>query len=161
MINSYKHLILFLGILFATQLYAFSEVSAATSLQGSPTASTRITSGYGKRSCSGCSSMHRAIDIGGTRAGVAGDRISSTHGGRVVESRYQTNGAGTSGWGNTVVVESASGNYRTRYSHMQNSGLANGSTVAPGTQIGNMGGTGRTGGYGVHLDYAVDRKSVV
>jgi hypothetical protein len=123
----------------------------AQSLTSSPTGNQRETSPFGWRDST--NSNHLAVDYGANSAGVGGDNVYSSHGGTVVESRYQTNGSG--GWGNTVVVESASGNYRTRYSHLQDPGIANGSTIAPGQQVGLMGGTGRPGGYAVHLDYAV------
>ena len=138
---------------FLFSIVTFTNVVNAQSLIGNPTSNNRETSPFGWRESTGTN--HLAVDYGATNAGVAGDPVVSTISGKVVESRYQTNAKKTGGWGNTVLIESNSGNYQVRYSHMDQAGLPIGTSVTPGQNVGIMGGTGREGGYAVHLDYAV------
>ncbi len=127
----------------------------AASLKGSPTINQRETSPFGTRKST--NSVHLAVDYGGINAGVGGDQVYSTISGTVKESRFQNNPKTDNGWGHTVLIESTSGNYRVRYSHLQNPGLGIGTTVNAGMTVGLMGNTGRLKGepYPVHLDYAV------
>jgi hypothetical protein len=149
MINTSKKI---LSLFFIFTL-VISDAAFATSLVGTPTGNHRETSPFGWREST--NSNHLGVDYGANSAGTAGDSTYSTISGTVVESRYQTNSTGSGGWGNTVLIESSSGNYRVRYSHLDQPGLASGTTVNPGDTVGAMGGTGRNGGYAVHLDYAV------
>lgn len=131
----------------------YSDYAFAASLIGSPTSNNRETSPFGWREST--KSNHLGVDYGAVKKGVGGDSTYSTVSGKVVESRYQTNTSHSGGWGNTVLIESDSGNYRVRYSHLDAAGLGTGTRVSPGDVVGKMGGTGKAGGYAVHLDYAV------
>lgn len=70
--------------------------------------------------------------------GEIGDPIVAFAGGKVVEAKKSD-----SGFGNTVVIESADGT-RTRYAHLNDINVSVGQNVDPGGFLGTMGNTGAT-----------------
>lgn len=118
-----------------------------------PTVSTRITSGFGDRSCEGCSKFHDAIDIGAIKPGVAGDPIFAVADGTVIVSKYSQTA------GNMVTIDHGKG-VQSRYIHMSARLAKVGDKVKGGDIIGKMGTTGNS--TGVHLDFqiTIDGKKV-
>ena len=100
--------------------------TAATNLNG-----VRITSGYGPRQSptSGASSEHRGIDLA-----IPGN-IRTIGGGTVVQVRTGDNG----GYGGTVIVRTPDG-FLEQYSHLRSLHVEVGQIIAPGADIGIMGG---------------------
>ena len=93
-----------------------------------------ITSGFGPRSCRGCSSNHKGIDIGangaeGLPAVSAGDGTV-----KVVQNAI------TSARGRYVVV--SHGSYDTLYQHLASTTVSEGDSVSKGDQVGVVGGSG-------------------
>ena len=93
-----------------------------------------ITSGFGPRSCRGCSSNHKGIDIGangaeGLPAVAAGDGTV-----KVVQNAI------TSARGRYVVV--SHGSYDTLYQHLASTTVSEGDSVSKGDQVGVVGGSG-------------------
>lgn len=112
-----------------------------------PTTSTRVTSKYGPRNCTGCSSFHKGWDVGATKQGVAGDPIFSLDNGVVIVSTYSNSG------GNMVVIDHGGG-ISSRYLHMHTSPYVRvGQRVDRGQTIGIMGNTGNS--FGVHLHFEI------
>lgn len=111
-----------------------------------PTKSTRITSRYGPRSCTGCSTFHRGVDVGAIRPGVEGDPIFAMEDGVVEISTYHPAA------GNYISINHGGG-VQTRYLHLQHLYVRAGQKVKKGTIIGTMGNTGRS--YGTHLHFEI------
>lgn len=111
-----------------------------------PTISTRITSRYGPRSCTGCSTYHRGVDVGGTTPGVDGDPIFAMEDGTVEIATYH------SAAGNYITINHGGG-VQTRYLHLQHMNARVGQQVQKGDVIGTMGNTGNS--YGTHLHFEI------
>lgn len=114
-----------------------------------PTVSTRITSRFGPRSCTGCSTMHRGVDIGGTTPGVDGDPIFAMEDGNVEIATYH------SAAGNYIRIGHGNG-IQTRYLHLENMYVRSGQTVEKGDVIGTMGNTGSSRGTHLHFEIIID-----
>lgn len=109
-----------------------------------------VTSGYGMRNdpFTGKQKMHSGVDI----AGKKGDRLDSNVGGKVT---FAGKGTGAnSGFGNYVAIETANG-LKHFYAHLDKVVAKVGDTVAVGSQIGNIGSTGKSTGN--HLHYQVNK----
>ncbi|SDM40021.1 Septal ring factor EnvC, activator of murein hydrolases AmiA and AmiB [Lachnospira pectinoschiza] len=121
--------------------------SSVTSYDGGkfkwPTTSTRITSDYGDTE--GRSAPHKGIDIGGVKAGVAGDPIYAAYDGKVVISTYSASA------GNYIMIYHGDGLY-TRYLHCSSLLVSVGDYVTKGQKIGLMGTTGNSTGVHLHFD---------
>ena len=105
-----------------------------------------ITSGFGYRNTGipGASKNHQAVDI----AAPTGTDVGATIAG--VVTRVSSSG----GYGNSVEITStdADGNaIVTKYSHLDNFGVAVGDSIAQGQKIGEVGNTGTSSGS--HLDF--------
>jgi LAS superfamily LD-carboxypeptidase LdcB len=99
-----------------------------------------ITSDYGPRSCSVCSSFHKGIDYGvpiGTPIG-ASDRGSVDYAGWI------------NGYGNTIIIYHGNGN-ATLYAHLSEINIKNHQTVGQGQPIGLSGNTGNSTGPHLHF----------
>lgn len=104
----------------------------------------RITSGWGPRSCEGCSSWHKAIDfIGG------GGVVKAVLDGTVIN-------IGDPFGNNTVSIQHADG-LISQYLHMYPGDIAVsvGDTVTAGQQIGVMGSAGQSNGTHLHFELKV------
>jgi murein DD-endopeptidase MepM/ murein hydrolase activator NlpD len=114
-------------------------------------AATTMTSDYGYRDCSGCSSDHKGIDL------TPGDGypIQSVADGVVVLSDESDSGLGVH-----VVVEHVIDGQKvqTVYAHMQfgSRTVAVGDTVARGQQLGVVGNTGASTGPHLHFEVIID-----
>lgn len=124
------------------------EIEQTTSSSGFiKPAAGYISSGFGHRSCSGCSSYHPGVDIaqGGTvpvKAAASG----------IVSRSYFS-----SSYGNVVFVSHIikGQKYTTVYAHMRNRAVSTGQTVSQGQYLGNMGNTGQS--FGQHLHFEIHR----
>lgn len=109
-----------------------------------------VTSGYGMRNdpITGKRAMHSGVDIKGNK----GDRLDSNVSGKV---SFAGKGTGSmSGFGNYVAVETANG-LKHFYAHLDKVVAKVGDTVAVGSQLGNIGSTGKSTGN--HLHYQVNK----
>lgn len=114
-------------------------------------ASTTMTSGYGFRSCSGCSSDHKGIDL----TPGSGFPIQSIADGVVVLAEESDSGLGV----HVVVEHVIDGQVvRTVYAHMEfgSLGVAVGDTVERGQQLGLVGNTGASTGAHLHFEIIID-----
>jgi Membrane proteins related to metalloendopeptidases len=113
---------------------------------------TSISSFFGYRSCSGCSSMHSGIDF----TPGAGVPIEAVADGVVVASSVADGS-----WGTHVTIEHNVDGvvYRTSYAHMQSGsmGLSLGDSVSRGQVLGLVGNTGQS--FGAHLHFTVQNAS--
>lgn len=114
-------------------------------------ANTTMTSDYGYRDCSGCSSDHKGIDL------TPGDGypIQSVADGVVVLAEESDSGLGV----HMVVEHVIDGQkVQTVYAHMQFGSLAAsvGDTVARGQQLGVVGNTGASTGPHLHFEVIID-----
>ncbi len=113
---------------------------------------TTISSFFGYRSCSGCSSMHSGIDF----TPGAGVPIEAVADGVVVASSVADGS-----WGTHVTVEHDIDGvvFRTSYAHMQSGsmGLSLGDPVQRGQVLGLVGNTGQS--FGAHLHFTVQTAS--
>lgn len=110
-------------------------------------ASTPISSYFGYRSCSGCSTMHSGIDF----TPGAGVPIEAIADGVVVES----NNDGS--WGEHIIIEHRikGVTIRSAYAHMEwgSSPFSVGDTVKRGQVVGTVGNTGQS--FGAHLHFVI------
>ena len=114
-------------------------------------ASTTMTSGYGFRSCAGCSEDHKGIDL----TPGSGYPIQSVADGVVVTAEEDSGGLGV----HVVVEHTIDGEkVRTVYGHMQNGSMAvsAGETVSRGQQLGLVGNTGASTGPHLHFEVIID-----
>jgi murein DD-endopeptidase MepM/ murein hydrolase activator NlpD len=111
-------------------------------------ANTTISSFFGYRSCSGCSTMHSGIDF----TPGAGVPIEAIADGVVVGSSVADGS-----WGVHVTIEHDIDGvtYRSAYAHMQSGSmtLSLGDTVKRGQVIGLVGNTGQS--FGAHLHFVI------
>ncbi len=103
-----------------------------------------MSSGYGKRSCSICSSNHPGVDF--AKAGTVPIKASAS--GVVARSYY------SSSYGNVVFISHIVNGqkYTTVYAHLRNRAVQTGQTVSQGQYIGNMGNTGNSTGQHLHFE---------
>ncbi|MFV0410574.1 MAG: DUF5930 domain-containing protein [Paracoccus sp. (in: a-proteobacteria)] len=105
----------------------------------------RFTSGFGAR----WGRAHKGIDL----AGPVGTPIVATGDGVVKFAGRQ------SGYGNIIIVQHALGT-ETRYAHLSRIRVKTGQKVSRGSQIGDMGNTGRSTGPHLHYEVRVNGKAV-
>jgi murein DD-endopeptidase MepM/ murein hydrolase activator NlpD len=124
------------------------EITEFTLVQWPLSADTTISSGFGYRSCEGCSTFHSGIDF----TPGAGVPIEAIADGVVVGSSVADGS-----WGVHVTIEhDVDGvTYRSAYAHMQSGSmtLAIGDTVKRGQVIGRVGNTGQS--FGAHLHFVI------
>ncbi|TFJ91543.1 M23 family metallopeptidase [Lentibacillus salicampi] len=125
--------------------------------------SKNITSGFGNRSCGGCSSFHAAIDV--ASGGIRGTPITAFADGEIVISKANgttfqssSNNMGT-GYGWYVEIKHEDG-LRTRYAHMMEKGKRVGTNVEAGEVIGKVGSTGASTGAHLHFEVIVNGEKV-
>ncbi|WBU59449.1 DUF5930 domain-containing protein [Paracoccus albus] len=105
----------------------------------------RYTSGFGPR----WGRVHKGIDL----AGPTGTPVLATGDGVVKFAGRQ------SGYGNIIIVEHALGT-ETRYAHLSKIRVQAGQKVSRGSQIGDMGNTGRSTGPHLHYEVRVNGEAV-
>jgi murein DD-endopeptidase MepM/ murein hydrolase activator NlpD len=114
-----------------------------------------MTSGYGYRSCDGCSADHRGIDL----TPGSGYPVKSVADGVVVLAEESDSGLGVQ-----VVVEHVIDGVavRTVYAHLQYGSLAvsTGDTVARGQQLGVVGSTGASTGPHLHFEVLIAEEQI-
>lgn len=119
-----------------------------------------ISSPWGPRSCSGCSTFHRGIDMTNYPGGSKGKPVYSIADGTVVMAD-KSNGSGTScaggragGGNNLVKVQHANGTV-SGYWHMAPGDIlvSEGDTVTAGQRIGAINNCGQS--YGAHLHFTI------
>jgi murein DD-endopeptidase MepM/ murein hydrolase activator NlpD len=122
-------------------------VTTYTMVQWPVPSGTPMASGYGWRSCWGCSAFHEGLDLNPGN----GHPVQSIADGVVVTSEF------SGALGAHVIVEHVVDgvSIRTVYGHMQGSSLAVavGDTVSRGQQLGLVGSTGAS--TGPHLHFAI------
>ncbi len=127
------------------------NVSLFSLVQWPVPANTTMTSGYGFRSCDGCSSDHKGIDL---TPGL-GYPVDAVADGVVVTAEE-----GSEGLGVHVVLEHVIDGEVTRtvYGHMEFGSLQVevGQKVARGQQIGTVGNTGASTGPHLHFEVIID-----
>jgi RHS repeat-associated protein len=113
----------------------------------------RIDSGFGSRSCSGCSKFHRGVDLNTTGGGSTdlGAPVLATHSGVVSAVHDNTNGGG----GRYIQIKSPDGTFASQYLHLSEITVILGQTINEGDVIGKVGGSanGSETGRPVHLHY--------
>lgn len=113
-----------------------------------PVGSEVTSSGYGPRSCAGCSSFHEGVDLNA----AAGSPIWSMAAGVVLPPL----GGGYSGYGNHVRVQHLIDGEMvvTLYAHMQDGSVrvSPGQSVSAGQVLGGMGCTGSCSGTHLHFE---------
>ena len=125
----------------------------------SPTSSTttnlhgwsgKITSAYGGRNdpISGKSDFHLGMDISGSK----GTRLDANVAGKIIASGDAVKNGEDGSYGNIVIVQDAN-NFKHLYAHLDKAVAKIGDYVEIGTQIGNIGASGRV--TGPHLHYEV------
>ncbi|MFV0294221.1 MAG: DUF5930 domain-containing protein [Paracoccus sp. (in: a-proteobacteria)] len=105
----------------------------------------RFTSGFGPR----WGRAHKGIDL----AGPIGTPVMATGDGVVKFAGRQ------SGYGNVIIIEHALGT-ETRFAHLSKIRVKKGQKVSRGSQIGDMGNTGRSTGPHLHYEVRVNGKAV-
>ncbi|NYF11123.1 murein DD-endopeptidase MepM/ murein hydrolase activator NlpD [Leifsonia sp. AK011] len=127
------------------------DVSLFSLVQWPVPANTTMTSGYGYRSCDGCSSDHKGIDL---TPGL-GHPVQAVADGVVITSEEASGGLGV----NVVLEHVIDGEVtRTVYGHMEFGSLQveAGQTVTRGQQIGTVGNTGSSTGPHLHFEVIID-----
>ena len=115
-----------------------------------PTASGRMSSGYGNRTLRGAANLHLAVDI----ATPVGTPVYSVAPGLVTKTIKSS-----SGGGNQIVIQHyVNGQYYTSYyCHLSVIGVSAGTVVTKDTIIGKSGNTGNSTGPHLHLGMATGR----
>lgn len=122
-----------------------------------------ITSGFGYRSCAGCSAFHGGIDI--ASAGVRGTPITAFADGKVIVSEasgttFRSSSANLgSGYGWHVKIKHDNGMV-THYAHMMEKGVPVGTKVKAGEVIGRVGTTGASTGAHLHFEIIINGEKV-
>ncbi|MEQ1726190.1 MAG: M23 family metallopeptidase [Sphingopyxis sp.] len=116
-----------------------------------PAEGMNLSSGFGYRRdpFNGSGAMHAGLDFKGAHASP----IRAAAAGRIAFVGRQ------SGYGNTIEIDHGHG-IMTRYAHMSGFAAQVGQHVAPGTQIGMMGSTGRSTGTHLHFEVRVNGSAV-
>ena len=130
--------------------------SSSAELQWPVAAGTRIASGYGPRSCSGCSSYHEGVDL----SGASGSAVWAVAAGTVIE----TSNPGYSALGVYAKIQHIIDGevITTTYAHMLDGSrtVAVGDQVTSGQVIGAVGCTGRCTGTHLHFEVRYDGVAV-
>jgi len=122
-----------------------------------------ITSGFGNRSCGGCSSFHGAIDVASND--IRGTPITAFADGEIVISKangttFQSSSSNMgTGYGWYVVIRHEDG-LRTRYGHMMEKGKPVGTKVEAGDVIGKVGSTGSSTGAHLHFEVIINGENI-
>ncbi len=121
--------------------------STTTNLNGW---SGKITSPYGSRKdpISGKTDYHLGMDISGSK----GTRLDANVAGKIIASGDAVKNGEDGSYGNIVIVQDAN-NFKHLYAHLDKAVAKIGDYVEIGTQIGNIGASGRV--TGPHLHYEV------
>ncbi|WP_338653347.1 peptidoglycan DD-metalloendopeptidase family protein [Lysinibacillus sp. Y5S-8] len=121
--------------------------STTTNLNGW---SGKITSPYGSRKdpISGKTDYHLGMDISGSK----GTRLDANVAGKIIASGDAVKNGEDASYGNIVIVQDAN-NFKHLYAHLDKAVAKIGDYVEIGTQIGNIGASGRV--TGPHLHYEV------
>ncbi len=108
-----------------------------------------ITSGFGPRSCKGCSSFHHGLDFG---VGIGTPIYASAPG--VVSMVSSERDDSMNGYGNVVLVtHNIKGKtYTTLYAHLNSISVFEGQAVGKGQSIGQSGNTGNSTGPHLHFE---------
>jgi murein DD-endopeptidase MepM/ murein hydrolase activator NlpD len=125
-------------------------VSVFSLVQWPVPASTTMSSGYGPRSCAGCSSYHEGIDLNPGN----GFPVTAIADGVVIESEF----SGALG-AHVVIAHVIDGQIvQSQYGHMQGDSLAVavGQQVTVGQQIGLVGSTGQSTGPHLHFGIIIN-----
>lgn len=106
-----------------------------------------LTSDFGPRSCQGCSSYHKGIDMD------LGDNtpILASQSGTVEFASFGTSGSGFYGYGNCVVINHHNG-FWTLYGHLSRIHVRVGDQVQRGQVIGIIGNTGKSTRTHLHFE---------
>ncbi|WP_174615272.1 peptidoglycan DD-metalloendopeptidase family protein [Virgibacillus ihumii] len=122
-----------------------------------------ITSGFGYRSCYGCSSFHGGLDV--ASAGIRGTPITAFADGKVIVSeasgttfRSSESNLG-SGYGWHMKIKHDNGMV-THYAHMKEKGVPVGTKVEAGDVIGRVGSTGSSTGAHLHFEIIINGEKV-
>ena len=130
--------------------------SSSADLQWPVAAGTKIASGYGPRSCSGCSSFHEGVDL----SAPSGSAIWAVAAGTVIE----TSNPGYSSLGVYAKIQHIIDGevITTTYAHMLDGSrtVAVGDQVTPGQVIGAVGCSGRCTGTHLHFEVRYDGVAV-
>lgn len=120
-------------------------------------ATKRITSGFGKRSCKGCSSFHNGLDISIGPGQSYGLEVVSLADGEVAQSLggCVENRPCSSSWGNHVMIDHGNGLF-TIYAHFTDTFVTKGQKVEAGDVIGTIGNTGSSQGAHLHFETHVN-----
>ncbi len=131
------------------------EITEYTLVQWPVPSSTTMSSAFGFRSCDGCSSDHKGIDLNPGN----GYPVESIADGVVVLAEESNAGLGVQ-----VVIEHVIDGQvvRTVYGHLQfgSLGVATGDTVTIGQQIGLVGNTGASTGAHLHFEVIINDEQV-
>jgi len=117
----------------------------------------KVSYGWGPRSCAGCSSYHKGLDITNFPGGTLNKPVYAVAAGQVISATKVNGVSGTctgGGVGNNNVVQIKHANgLISSYWHMQASNITvnTGDTVTAGQQIGKIGNCGQS--YGAHLHF--------
>ncbi|NBX89884.1 MAG: M23 family metallopeptidase, partial [Betaproteobacteria bacterium] len=108
-----------------------------------------FTSGFGIRNdpFTGSLAMHEGIDF----SADPGTSVLAAAAGKVVRSAFDPN------FGNVVEIQHAEG-FLTRYAHLRTRQVAVNAVVARGTQLGEVGNTGRSTGAHLHFEIFRDER---
>jgi len=109
----------------------------------------RLTSDFGPRSCSGCSTYHNGIDL----AAPAGTPIYAPAAGKVIYAGWMTKP------GNIVEIDHGGG-IVTRHLHQSRIVARVGQVVTPGQLIGYVGNTGQSFGAHLHFETRINGTAV-
>ncbi len=126
-------------------------ITEYTVVQWPVPATTEMSSGFGYRSCTGCSADHLGIDLNPGE----GYPIQAIADGVVVLSAEDAGGLGV----HVVIEHTVNGNVvRSLYAHMQygSATVAVGQTVSRGQQLGLVGSTGASTGPHLHFGILID-----
>ena len=130
--------------------------SSSAELQWPVAAGTKIASGYGPRSCSGCSSYHEGVDL----SGASGSAVWAVAAGTVIE----TSNPGYSALGVYAKIQHIIDGevITTTYAHMLDGSrtVGVGDQVTSGQVIGAVGCTGRCTGTHLHFEVRYDGVAV-
>ena len=132
----------------ASVRFSLTPSSSSADLQWPVAGGTKIASGYGPRSCSGCSSFHEGVDL----SAASGSAVWAVAAGTVIE----TSNPGYSSLGVYAKIQHIIDGevITTTYAHMLDGSrtVAVGDQVTPGQVIGAVGCTGRCTGTHLHFE---------
>ncbi len=112
----------------------------------------RMTDSYGRRSNpfgTGASEFHAGLDV----SAPTGTPVIAAADGVVTFSGWK------GGYGNIVIIEHEGSEVETRYAHLSQRNVQVGDVVTGGTQVGEVGSTGRSTGPHLHYEIRLDGKA--